>query len=298
MKILLSGSSGFLGQALYSYLKSRGNAVTRLLRNPGAIYPAEAFWDPDAGFVPAKPLENIDALIHLGGKSISCFWSKSQKEKIRSSRIKSTALLSSILPTLHNPPRIFLCASATGFYGDRGAEVLDESCSRGNGFLSELCQEWEQSAADAANAELRVVNLRSGIVLSNKGGALPLMLLPFRWRLGAQIGRGKQYMSWISLTDWTRAVEHCLIHPELNGPVNLVSAHPVSNAEFTRLLSVRCPPLAALAIPEFIIKTALGEMGRSLVLCSTRCTPKKLLESGFEFTQQTIDKTIDDLEKK
>jgi len=289
VKILLSGSSGFLGRSLAPHLADGGHEPRRLLRSNQGGTAGDLVWDPDAGRIDAAAGESFDAVIHLGGENIAAGrWTRRRKQRLRNSRVNSTRFLAMTLSRLKRPPRVFACASGIGFYGDRGDELLTEDSPAGSGFMAELCRQWEQACQPAADRGIRVVHLRFGVILGRGGGALEKMLPAFRCGLGGRLGNGRQYWSWISLQDACRAVEHCLLNETLNGPVNCVSPQPVTNREFSRALARALRRPAILPIPAFALCLALGEMAEAALLASARVTPRKLLDSGFEFTHPDL----------
>jgi uncharacterized protein (TIGR01777 family) len=281
MKIFITGATGLVGRALTDHLKSVGHDVHPFAR------PTD--WDPENGFINRDRLEGCDAVIHLAGENIaSGRWTATRKTMILDSRRKGTRLLAATLAGLRHPPKVLISASAIGYYGDRGAEILDEQSCRGRGFLADVCEEWESATAVAADRGIRVVCLRTGIVLSSKGGALPKMVRPFKLGAGGMLGSGRQYMSWITLNDLCRAVNHVANNETLVGPVNAVSPTPVTNRAFTSALaSVVCRP-ALIPVPPFALRLALGELADSLMLASTRVVPVKLQESGFRFQDANL----------
>ena len=288
MKILVAGSSGLIGTALCSRLEREGYEVVRLVRRAPAQ--GELYWDPEAGELEQEALEGIEAAVHLGGRNITAGrWTASVKAQLRQSRVQTTQLLASRLAGLAAPPRVLVCASAVGIYGHRRDEELDEESDTGEGFLAELGRAWEGASALAAEAGIRVVQARLGIVLSRRGGALAKMLLPFRLGLGGKIGDGRQYVSWISLEDAVAALIYAVENDSLRGPVNLTASQPVTNAELTRTLGrvLRRPTL--LPLPAFAAKLVLGELAEEGLLASQRVRPKRLLEAGFEFAYPELE---------
>ena len=284
MNILVSGSTGLLGSALLPALNATGHQVTRLVRSDAGASGPVVLWDPQAGFLETKGLEGLDAVVHLAGENIAAGrWTAAQKARIRESRVKGTHLLSTALSQMHSPPKVFACASAIGFYGNRGEEILREESTCGPGFLAEVCRDWEEAASIAARKGIRVVHFRFGVILSPKGGALAKMLLPFRLGLGGVVGSGKQYMSWISLEDAARAALHALNTPTLQGPLNLVAPNPVRNREFTKSLGRALSRPTLFPMPAFAARLAFGEMADDLLLASARVVPAKLESSGFSF---------------
>ncbi len=283
MRILLAGSSGLIGSALHSHLLGAGNDVVRLVRmaRREPRVGDEVYWNPDEGYLDVAGLGSVDAVLHLGGKNIvSGRWTQKTKLELRASRVRSTALLAQSLAQMEQRPRVFVCASAVGIYGDRGDEPLDEASATGTGFLSELCREWEGAAVAE---ETRVVHARFGIVLSAAGGALAKMLLPFKMGLGGRLGTGRQYMSWIALDDAVAALAHVIQDESLCGPVNVVAPEPQRNADFTRELGRVLRRPTPFPIPAFALRLALGEMADEALLASQRVSPQKLLASDFHF---------------
>jgi len=289
MKILISGSSGLIGKALVSSLEDRGHLVSRLVRS-SSQKPHEIFWNPLKGIMDAKALEGFDGVIHLAGENVGQGrWTPSKKEKIRQSRIKGTQNLCNCLSGLSNPPKVLVCASAVGYYGDRGEETLDEKSPNGSGFLPEVCKEWEEATRPCSQKGIRVVNLRMGVVLSPEGGALKKMLFPFKMGGGGVIGPGKQYMSWITLGDVVGAICHALQSENLKGPVNAVSPNPVTNRDFTKTLGRVLSRPTILPLPAFAARLAFGEMAEELLLASVRAQPKELQNSGFHFRDPQLE---------
>lgn len=288
MNILLTGASGFSGSALISRLSKNGHRVVAL-RRASAAAAAGPTWNPQAGLVHLEPAGALDAVVHLAGESIAQRWSPAAKARIRASRVDATRLLCEAMARLPQPPRVLVCASATGFYGDRGEEVLDEKSAPGAGFLPEVCQAWEAAAGAARQRGIRVVHLRLGIVLARHGGALAKMLPVFRLVLGGPLGTGRQFWSWIALEDLLRVVELALQDDRLSGAVNAVSPEPVTNVRFTEALARALRRPAFLPLPAFAVKLIFGEMGRAALLASARVRPVRLLESGFEFRFPQLD---------
>ena len=291
MRILVSGSHGLVGSALIPELKARGYEVVELVRE--APRDAEIFWNPEDGKLDPAALDGFDAVIHLAGEPIAeKRWTAEQKAKIRDSRVRGTTLLAETLAKLPAPPRTFLSASAIGYYGDRGAEALSEESPAGSGFLPEVCKAWEEATQPAARQGIRVVLLRTGIVLSPKGGALAKMLPPFRMGVGGVLGDGKQFMSWISIDDEVGAILHALETHPLRGPVNLVCPRPVSNADLTKALGRAVKRPTILPMPAFAVRLVFGEMGDTLLLASTRVEPKRLLTSNYRFRYPDLDAAL------
>ena len=289
MNILLTGASGFIGSALISRLSKSGHRVVPLRRVSSVGSEAGPTWNPAAGQIRLEPSGPLDAVVHLAGENIAQRWTPTAKARIRASRLDATRLLCEALARLPQPPRVLICASATGFYGDRGEEVLDEKSAPGNGFLPEVCQAWEAAADAAQQRSIRVVHLRLGIVLARHGGALAKMLPVFRLGLGGSLGTGRQYWSWIALEDLLRVVELALQDDRLSGPVNAVSPEAATNADFTRALARALRRPACLRVPAFVVKLIFGEMGREALLASARVRPAHLIESRFEFRFPQLD---------
>ncbi|HEV2885231.1 MAG TPA: TIGR01777 family oxidoreductase [Pyrinomonadaceae bacterium] len=283
MKILISGSHGLVGTALIKALEPEGHEVFRLVRRyPNS--PTEIEWSPDRYSIALSLIEGFDAVVHLAGESIAeGRWTDEKKRKIRESRVKGTRLLGDALANLTNPPRTFICASAIGYYGNRGAELLTEASAPGDDFLSQVCVEWENATALATEKGIRVVNARFGIILDKDGGALKKMLPPFRLGLGGKIGSGEQWMSWIALDDVVGGIKFALSNNSLAGPVNFVAPHPVTNAEFTKTLGKVLSRPTILPIPAFGIRLLFGEMADALLLSSQRVEPQRLNDSGYQF---------------
>jgi uncharacterized protein len=301
VRILISGASGLLGSALVPSLEARGYEATRLVRRKPRDG-QEVQWDPTKP-VPSELVSGFDVVIHLSGENIAGRWTEQKKCRIRDSRVFSTDFLATALSKTDRRPSTFICASAIGFYGNRGDEILTEESLSGDGFFPEVCREWEVATEAASDAGIRVVNLRTGIVLSRKGGALKQMLLPSRLGLGGRIGDGHQHWSWIHIEDWVGAVHHLLSvggrasSPILRGPVNLASPNPVTNAEFTHTLAQALKRPALFPVPAFAARLALGELADEGLLASARVVPKVLMETGFKFKFPELNPALNDLLK-
>ena len=290
MKVVVTGSTGLVGSALLPFLKSKGHEVVRLVRSKAHTGADEVYWDPSKGFEDTSRLEGLDAAVHLAGESIAeGRWTEAKKARIRDSRVIGTRVLSESLAGLAQPPRSLVSASAIGYYGDRGAEVMHEESAPGTDFLAQVCREWEAATDAAARAGMRVVNLRFGVILSRDGGALAKMIVPFQFALGGKIGSGKQYMSWITLDDVVGAIYHALTNEQLRGPVNVVSPNPVTNYEFTKTLGRVLSRPTIFAVPAFAARLAFGEMADATLLASTRVEPSRLKESGFVFQHPELE---------
>jgi len=292
MKILVSGSHGLVGKALIKSVTSDGHEIIRLVRNkPSGA--AEVEWRPDQGQLDAASLEGIDAVVHLAGESIaSSRWSDEKKRAIRDSRTKGTALLSDALAQLSRSPSIFVSASAIGYYGNRGDELLTENSAPGDDFLASVCIEWENATKPAIEKGIRTVNARFGIILDKHEGALAKMLTPFRMGVGGRIGNGKQWMSWIGIDDVVNGLKFLISDQTTSGPVNFVAPNPVTNAEFTKTLGRVLSKPTLFPMPEFGVKLAFGEMGEALLLGSQRVKPGVLEQKGFGFKYSTLDSAL------
>lgn len=287
MRILITGGSGLIGKSLSSYFQDKGYRLFWLTRKGEGD--SQIHWDPEKGILEPAALEGFSAIIHLAGENIaSQRWTVEQKRKIRESRLNGTSLLVNAIQKLKSPPSTFISASATGYYGSRGEEILTEESQKGKGFLADLCQEWEAATEPLRGKGIRVIHTRFGLVLSREGGALQKMLLPFQLGLGGPVGNGRQYWSWISLPDLVSAIDFLMEHHDLSGPFNLVSPQPVTNREFAKILgeSIRRP--AFLSLPAAAAKIVLGEMAEALLLCSARVLPQKLMQNRFEFQHRTL----------
>ena len=295
MIILVTGGSGLIGRRLIPFLESLGHRVVRLVRSRDRIGEKAIFWSTAAGRFHWEDPDGIDAVVHLAGESIMGRWTPAKKAQIRDSRVDTTRKLCEFLATLESPPATLVAASAIGFYGDRGEELLGEESLSGDGYLPRVCRQWEAATGPAHQAGIRVVNLRIGIVLTLEGGALARMYTPFRLGLGGRIGDGRQYMSWISREDLTAIVRYALETEDLAGPVNAVSPQPVTNAEFTRLLGMVLKRPTSFTVPSFLVQLAFGEMGRDLLLASSRVRPERLLEAEFAYRHPDLKSALDDL---
>lgn len=284
MNVLMTGSHGLIGTALIDILTARGDRVVRLLRGPSPPSLQEPTWDPVVGRIDAVRLEGFDAVIHLAGESLTAGrWTQARKARIRDSRVNGTRLLAETLARLSRPPRVLLSASATGYYGDRGDEILREESPPGTGFLAGVCREWEAAADPARRAGIRVIHLRTGLVLSPAGGLLPRILPLFRLGLGGRLGSGRQFKSWIAIDDVCGAVRHLLASNTIAGPVNLVAPRPVTNREFTAALGGALLRPTPFAVPPAILRVMFGEMADEALLASGRVEPAGLLASGYSF---------------
>lgn len=290
MKVLITGASGFIGSALAKFLAEMDYQLLKLVRRRTDLNPNEIFWDPDLQQIDSEALEGIDIVIHLAGENLAGGrWTEERKKRIVESRVKGTQLISQALANLKQKPKLLISASAVGYYGDQGNSILTEKASKGAGFLADLCEKWEAATQKAVQAGIRVVNFRMGIVLDPNGGALKMMLFPFKWGMGGKIGSGHQYMSWIALEDVLKAVFHIIKNGTLKGPVNIVSPNPVTNEEFTKALGHALHRPTFFSVPTFALHGLLGDAAEEVLLVSTRVIPEKLVNSGFIFQYPTLD---------
>jgi len=295
MRILISGSTGFLGSALVKALQGQGHQIARLVR-PGTRQGStdgtgrqDIAWDPVTGQFGAAAAEGAEALVHFAGASIADGrWNASRKELLRTSRIDATRHLIGALAKLQRPPRVIVAASAIGYYGSRGDEILTEASAPGSDLLAGLCCDWEAETARGAEFGARVVSLRFGIILAAHGGALAKMAMPFKLGAGGRLGDGRQWMSWVTLPEVVSIVQFALATSELAGPVNVVSPNPVRNSEFTTVLARTLHRPALFPAPAFALRLALGEMADALLLASQRVIPSQLTDSGYRFQQPLL----------
>jgi uncharacterized protein len=280
-RILVSGASGPIGAALLPSLRQHGYAVTRLVRG-NAISSDQIAWDPAQPIAP-ESVSGFEGVIHLAGESIVGRWNTAKKKAIRDSRVQGTKHLAEALAKAPQRPRVLVSGSAVGYYGNRGEEILREDSAPGPGFLSEVCREWEAATQPAIAAGIRTVNIRTGLVLSAIGGALPKMLTPFKLGLGGIVGDGRQWWSWIDVQDEVGAIHHILKTESLEGPVNLVAPRAVTNAEFTKTLAALLHRPAIVPVPAFAARLAFGQMGDELLLASQHVEPAKLIKTGYPF---------------
>jgi uncharacterized protein len=293
-RVLVSGASGPIGRALLPSFEPGNAQVLRLVRGR-AQSGAQISWDPLAPLAPVS-VSGFDAVIHLAGETVAGRWTDEKKKAIRESRVLGTRNLATALAECETKPRILICASATGFYGDRGDEILHEESSGGGGFLADVCREWEDASRVAAEAGIRTVNMRTGLALSARGGALEKMLKPFKLGLGGRIGSGRQWWSWIHVDDVVRGIHHAMRTESLSGPVNMVAPNPVRNAEFTRVLASVLQRPAFFRVPEFGLRLVFGkEAAEELLLASERVEPAKLLASGYTFRFRELRAALENL---
>jgi uncharacterized protein (TIGR01777 family) len=292
MRVLISGASGLVGGALTCALSAIGDSPVALVRR--APRQGEVQWNPAEPLDPEK-LAGCDALVHLAGKNVAGYWTKKFKQEIRDSRVQGTRTLADAAAESfrrRGQPRVFVAASAIGYYGNRGDEVLTEESSPGQGFLADVSQQWEAAASPAREAGLRVVHLRIGVVLGRDGGALQPMLPPFKLGLGGRIGSGKQYWSWVALDDVIGTILFALHRDDLSGPVNVVGPEPARNEEFVRALGAELHRPTVFPLPAFAVRALLGEMGDAALLGSARVEPAKLMAAGYQFRHPTLKEAL------
>ena len=289
-RVAITGSSGLVGSALATRLESEGHAVLRLVR--GEAGPGEAHWDPERGELDAAALRGVNVVVNLAGENIGQRWTPEVRERIRRSRVEGTRLLAGALASLPEAPDVLVNASAMGYYGDRGAEWLPETSLPGSDFLAGVVAEWEAATAPAAAAGIRVVLTRFGLVLSPDGGALARMLPPFRLGVGGRLGSGKQWWSWISIHDLVDVLHFVITTPELSGPVNVASPHPVTNEEFTHTLGRVLGRPTLLPVPRAMLELAYGEMAGATLFASQRLAPERLHRAGFEFRHPRLEEAL------
>jgi uncharacterized protein len=288
MKIAVTGATGLIGSALTRVLQSAGHEVVPLRR------PMD--WDPEKGVVAPSVLRGVGVVVHLAGESIaSGRWTTARKTQIRESRVKGTRLIAETIAGMADQPQVLVSASAIGYYGNRGNEILREESPAGSGFLPDVCKQWEAATDAATRKGIRVVHLRTGIVLSKDDGALPKMLLPFKLGVGGKVGAGDQYWSWISLQDVCAAIQHCIQASSLHGAVNLVSPLPATNLEFTQALGQVLRRPTIFPLPAFAARLVLGEMADALLLASARVEPAKLQASRFVYQHKDLKQTLQQL---
>lgn len=293
MRVLITGSSGLVGSNLIPLLTTGGHEVARLVRSDAGGAADRILWKPNDGEIDRDALEGFDAVVHLAGANIGDKrWSAERKAQIRNSRVDGTKLLAEALAGLSSPPKVLVCASAIGYYGDRGDEELDEQSAAGEGFLADVCRDWETAANPARDKGIRVVHTRFGVILTPEGGALKKMLLPFKLGAGGVIGSGKQYWSWVAIDDVIGSILHALTNDAVSGPVNVTAPNPATNREFTKALGRVLSRPTIFPMPAFAARLALGEMANELLLASARVLPKKLLDTGYEFRHAELEAAL------
>jgi uncharacterized protein (TIGR01777 family) len=292
MRILITGSHGLIGSAVCGHFESGGHQVIPLSRTHGA----SPWWDPARGLIDLSGVGKLDAVIHLAGENVaSGRWTADKKQRIRDSRVQGTLLLCDALAGLPTLPKVLISASAVGYYGNCPATTVTEKNGPGNGFLADVCHEWEAATETADEIGIRVVHIRTGLVLSAAGGPLSRMLLPFKLGLGGVLGDGNQYLSWIDIRDEVAAIAFLMEQETISGPVNLTAPQPVQNREFTKMLGTTLRRPTIFPMPRFLCKFLFGEMGETLLLGGVRALPKKLEENGFVFRFPNLKKSLDDL---
>jgi len=291
-KVTLSGASGMLGSVIGAALAARGVALLRLVRREERE-PGELCWNPATKEIQVEELEGIRAAVHLSGANVaSRRWTAKYKREMEESRVGSTRLLAEALAKLKAPPQVLVTASAIGFYGDCGDQIVDEDSAAGRGYFPKLCTAWEEAAKPAEEAGIRVVHLRFGMVVGREGGAMSRLAPLFKLGLGGRLGDGTQWMSWVSETDAVSVALWALENPNVNGPLNVVAPNPVTNAEFTRELARAVHRSALLPAPAFALRLAFGEMADEALLASTRAVPKRLIQAGFTFAHPTLAEAL------
>lgn len=291
--VAVTGASGLVGRALVARLENAGCLVRRLVRRPVQDSDTEIYWKPSAGEIDAGELNGVDGVVHLAGENIAGGrWTAERKRRIVESRVQGTRLLSETIAGLKSKPAVLASASAIGFYGDRGDELVDESSPAGNGFLADTCVEWERATAPAIEAGVRVAMVRVGLVLSPEGGLLGKVLPLFNLGLGSVLGDGRQAMSWITRDDLVRVFQEVLENPEINGPVNGTAPNPVSNREFTKTLGRVLGRPTILPAPAFLLRLAAGEAADEMLLAGARVIPTKLQRAGFEFESPELSAAL------
>ncbi len=296
MKILVTGSSGLVGSDLVSLLKKEGHEVTRLVRSAAVRDKDTLCWDPQHCEVVPEDYEGNDVLINLAGENISTGrWTPEKKRKIKDSRVLGTHIISEMIARLKEPPKLLVNASAVGYYGSRGDEILHEGSAPGTGFLAEVCQEWESATEVAEKRGIRVVKLRFGAILSSKGGVLARLLTPFKFGVGGVIGSGKQYMSWIHIDDLLAIILYVIENESIKGPVNVVAPEAVTNYQFTKTLGHVLHRPTLFPLPAFAARLAFGEIADELLLSSTRASPDVLSRSNFAFSHPNLEEAFQDL---
>ena len=292
MKIAVSGASGLVGRALVNELEAKGHQVLKLVRSDKLLEQGEVYWNPVEGQIQLEKLEGLDCVFHLAGENVAQgSWTEEKKRSIRESRVLGTCFLVSEILKLEKKPKVWINASAIGFYGSRGDKILDESSQPGTGFLADVCREWEEETLKISQ-HMRLVVARIGVVMSCQGGALKKMLTPFRLGFGGKTGSGAQYFSWISISDVVKILIEAMTNDSIRGPINVVSPNSCTNLEFARTLAWVLKRPSFFSLPTIAVKLFFGEMGDDLLLSSTRVTPKRLLEMGFEFENPNLEEAL------
>jgi len=296
--VAVSGASGLVGSALTRALTARGDTVRPIVRTPPPDGSPAIYWDQAANSLAADAMQGVDAAVHLAGASVIGRWTDARRKRIRDSRVKSTDLIARAMAGLDPKPRALVCASAIGIYGDRGDTPLDDAAepgTAGEGFLRDVCEQWEAAADPARQAGIRVAHARIGMVLARDGGALPTMLTPFKLGLGGCLGDGSQWLGWIHLDDLVTTLLACVDNPALEGPVNAVAPNPVTNRELTKTLGRILGRPTCLPVPAFGARLAFGNLADELLLASQRVVPARLDQLGFRWRFPTLDAALRDL---
>ena len=294
MKVAVTGAHGLVGTALCQALEHQGHKVIRLVRKSKGLSD-EVLWSVEAKQLPLEPLEGLDAVVHLAGESLFGYWTGAKKQRILDSRVQGTRLLCETLAGLEKPPSVLISTSAIGYYGNRGDEDLREESAKGDLFVSDVCEQWEQATQLADAAGIRVVNARFSVVLSEKGGALKTMLPPFKLGLGGPLGDGKQQFSWIHLGDLVKAIQFCIDTESIKGPVNMTAPEPLTNSAYTKALGSVLNKPTVLPAPYLAVRLLMGQMADELLFASTRVYPGVLNEAGFEFDYPEVSAALKDL---
>ena len=289
MTVAVTGATGLIGTALVTRLRAQGHTVRRLLHSAPGAAAGDIPWDVASGAIPRGALDGVEAIVHLAGEPVAHRWSEERKGAIRESRVRGTEQIAAAVLVMERPPRVLLSGSAVGYYGDRGDDIVDETAPPGDDFLARVCVDWERAAAPVVDAGVRLVTMRTGIVLSPNGGALSRLLPLFRLGGGGRIGSGTQWMSWIGLHDHVRAMEHALCTESMQGAANLVAPNPVTNAEFASTLGRVLARPAIVPVPAAALELLYGEMARATLLSGQRAIPRALIGAGFEFDQPTLE---------
>lgn len=296
MRVLISGATGLVGTALSNALRVDGHTVGQFVRPGGTVGAGDVYWDPATGMVELAGVEGADAVICLSGANIGDGrWTAERKKILRTSRVDLTRFLVDSLGKLKQKPRVFIAASAIGYYGNRGDEILTESSTPGNDFIAQLARDWEAESMRAESSGIRAVILRFGVILSTKGGALPRMLTPFKLGAGGRLGSGKQWMSWVALEDAIGIIRTAIADERIRGPINVVAPAPVQNSEFTRLLASTLHRPAIFPAPAFALRIALGEMADGLLLASQRVIPERMRAAGYKFRYDHLESALRDI---
>ncbi len=295
MKIAITGSTGLIGSALCEHLRAKGHSILRLKRKRSLLDSESIYWKPSESVLDVDSLEGIDAAINLAGENLFGLWTRSKKQRIMQSRVMGTSLLSNAMAGLRTQPKVLISVSAIGYYGHRPNTWLDEKSANGDGFLAEVCRNWENAADPAREAGIRVVHPRIGLLLSKNGGALKIMLPVFKAGLGAKLGSGKQMWSWIAIDDVIRALAFLLETKEARGPVNLVAPNPVPNKEFTKTLAKVLYRPTLFFVPKSLMEFAAGEMAQETMFSSQAVQNNRLAEWGYTFKYKELKTALSDL---